>query len=184
MLIKGLFGLLQRYSFMTVFVLMFLLGLQIPHFINTYALRLQGQLSESSLQLNEYQQLANVYFAGDMQALVKKHQQSHDPVFSEQAAIINQLIQRQHVLAQKHKLLEGALMQRMTFMLGELNSPLFADTFQAYQAQIVLNKQSITLGILLALFACLLLEIMFFSGAYLCQKGVKQLLQKISEPRL
>ena len=165
-----LLALLQRYCLKLVFALTLLLGLQIPNFLQQYEIRLDGHYIEAKNHLSEYQMIADRYFAGDLQALIKKHQNSDEKSFQDEALVIGNLVNRfNHLQAQKNRL-KAPLVERLLFLAGQLNNPLFSETQNSYNAEIVLNKNAISVGLVFALISSLLLELLFFMSALFARK--------------
>jgi len=165
-----LVALIQRYSLKIVFALTLLLGLQLPNFLQQYEIRLDGHYIEAQRQLAEYQQLANLYFSNDLQALIKKHKNSTEQVFRDEAVIIDNLSKRFDYLQAQKNALDSSLGKRLFFLSQQFNSALFNETKTDYQAEIVLNKDAISVGLLVALGASLLLELLFFIVPLLVKK--------------
>ncbi len=86
-----LLSLLQRYSLKVTFALTLLLGLQIPHFLVLYETRLDAHYQESTLQLKQYQKLADLLFVGDLNALVNAHKSSDIALFRAETEILEEL---------------------------------------------------------------------------------------------
>jgi hypothetical protein len=154
-------ALLQRYSLKFTFALALLIGLQLPHFLNLYETRLDAHYIESKGQLTQYQKLADILFAGDLNALLAKHKNSNVALFKAETKVIETLVQRTELLHQKKLNLQGSLFERLYFLMAQINQPLFIETKNSYQANIVLNKEAITVGLIVATFTTLLLELLF-----------------------
>lgn len=154
-------GLLKRYSLMLVFAGSLLIGLQLPSFLQQYENRLDARYLESSEQLFKYQTLADLFFEGSLNELLKKHQNSHVAVFKAEADILEQLIERVDFLKGQKTSLNGNIFKRIAFLSGEINQPLFLETQSHYEANIILNKGAMMAGLSFALFSTLLLELFF-----------------------
>jgi hypothetical protein len=165
-----LVALLQRYCIKLVFALTLLLGLQIPNFLQQYEIRLDGHYIEAKNHLYEYQILADRYFAGDLQALISKHKDSDEKAFQDGAFVIENLVKRFNYLQAQKNSLTAPLTERLLFLARQLNSPLFRETQNNYRAEIVLNKNAISVGLILALISSLLVELLFFMGAWCTRK--------------
>lgn len=157
---------MKRYSLLLVFTLSLLLGLQLPHFLGNYESRLQGHYQEAQLQLAEFQSLADTYFNGDLQALIDKHQNSNVAVFRDEAIVIEKTYLRVQFLQQKIDNLQRPLWYRLGTLSQEVKQPIFIETWQHYQANIVLNQQAILVGITVAMLFTVLLELLGFSLKY------------------
>ena len=175
-----LLALFRRYSLKLVFVSALLLGLQIPHFLQQYETRLDGHYIEAKSQLAAYQKLADRHFAGDIRALITTHKNSAKTLFQDEAIVVENLVNRFKYLDGQKKALNDRLTKRLLFLAGQLNSPLFKETQVNYQAQIVLNKNAISVGLAFAVIASLLLELVFFMLAL----GIKKLCFSRTKKRL
>ena len=151
--------LLQRYSLKLTFALTLLIGIQVPHFLNQYETRLDAHFLESNTQLSHYQKLADLFFDGDLSALVDKHKTSEIGLFKAETEIIETLIKRNAFLSNQKKNLQGPFYQRFAFLISQVNTPLFVETKNNYQANIVLNKEAILFGLSVAIVSTILLEI-------------------------
>ncbi|WP_372881571.1 DUF2937 family protein [Psychromonas sp.] len=157
-----LLALLQRYSLKLVFALTLLLGLQIPNFLQQYEIRLDSHYIEAKNQLNAYQRLADRYFSGNLQALISTHKNDPKKLFQDEALVVEDLVNRVHYLQTQKDSLNVTLTKRLLFLAGQVNSPLFHETRVNYQAEIILNKNAISVGLVCALISSLLLEFVFF----------------------
>jgi hypothetical protein len=161
-----LLQLLQRYSLKLVFVLGLLIGLQLPNFLQQYEHRLDAHYQEAKRQLQQYQDLAELYFQGDLSALLIEHEKSTVELFRTEAKVIEKLQKRVDYLQEKKNTLQGPLVNRLYFLVTELSSPIMLETKENYNAEIALNRDSIVVGITLALICTLSLELLFFVIAY------------------
>ncbi|MCG6201909.1 DUF2937 family protein [Psychromonas antarctica] len=166
MLIK----LVRRYSLNLVFALALLMGLQLPNFLHQYETRLDAHYIEAKDQLSQYQALADVYFSGDLHALISKHKSSEQRLFKAEAQIIEKLLARFNQLKAQKNALQGSLISRLYFLLGELHSPLLKETQENYNAEIALNQDSIIVGLASALLSTLLMELLFLLIAVLFKR--------------
>ena len=152
---------LQRYSLKLVFALSLLVGLQFPNFLQQYELRLDAHLIESEEQLQQYQKLADFFFDGSLEALIEKHKESKVALFQAETVLIKKTLARFHYLQSQQNALQGALIGRLYFLAKQFNTPLFIETERSYNAELLLNQESITVGLVFALFNTLLTELFF-----------------------
>ncbi|WP_019613293.1 DUF2937 family protein [Psychromonas ossibalaenae] len=170
-----LLSLVQRYSLKLVFTLALLLGIQIPNFLQQYEHRLDAHYIEAKHQLQQYQNLADLYFDGSLQALITKHKNSRENLFQDEALLIENLMERFNYLQEQKDRLLSPVSSRLYHLLAKLNSPLFIETKNNYQADIVLNKNAITVGLIFALLSTILFELFFY---FICL-----LVKKVFSPR-
>lgn len=171
---------IKRYSFLIVFTLSLLLGLQAPNFLQQYEMRLQGHYAEAKLQLAQFQSLADAYFEGDLQALIQKHKSSQVALFRDEAFVIEQSYLRVQMLQQKIEGIKQPVWQRLSALSHEIADPIVQEAWAGYQANIVLNKQAIVVGLTLAVLVMLLLEFVFYLLKLSFIKGKAIIQQKLS----
>ena len=152
---------IRPYSLKVIFAFTLLLGLQLPNFLQQYEHRLDAHYLEVKSQLQQYQRLADLFFSGDLSALINKHKNSSILLFQEEALIIENLANRFDLLQEKKQALQGALPLRLFFLAGEITSPLFLETQNNYNAEVLLNYDSIITGLICALISTLLFECFF-----------------------
>ncbi|MCX7553698.1 DUF2937 family protein [Marinicella sp. S1101] len=68
--------------------------LQLPHFIEQYTQRMGGYASSQSEQIKEYQETADLHFAGDLEAYIERLQQNADPAVAASAQQISQRVEK------------------------------------------------------------------------------------------
>lgn len=173
-----LVSLLQRYSLKIIFTLTLLIGLQLPHFLSLYETRLDAHYLESKAQLKHYQKLADFLFEGNLDALVEKHKNSDVALFKAETKIIETLVRRTDFLSEQKIGLQGSVFSRLVFISTQINQPLFIETKNNYQANIVLNKEAIIVGLIIASLVTLLVELLFILLPFLIKKGKKVTQQK------
>ena len=157
-----LIAIFKRYSLKVIFVVGLLTGIQLPNFLAQYELRLDAHYIEAKTQLAQYQKLADFFFDGDIDALIQKHRDSTVPLFKAEVVVIENTLNRFNELQQEKIDLEGNLFHKFYFLVNKVGSPLFKETNKSYNAEIVLNQEAITVGLILALFFSLLFEMLFF----------------------
>ena len=139
-----------------------LLGIQLPNFLAQYELRLDAHYLEAKSNLAQYQKLADFFFDGDIDALIEKHRNSDVDLFKSEVVVIEGTLNRFNELQQEKSDLQGNLLHKFYFLVTKLNSPLFKETNNNYRAEVVLNKETITVGAVLALVFSLCFELLFF----------------------
>lgn len=165
-------SLLRRYSLKLIFVSSLLLGIQLPSFLQQYETRLHAHLMEAEQQLTKYQALADLFFSGDISALIAKHKQSTVPLFAAESIIIEDLVVRVSELQAQQKALQANLVGRLFFLSSQFNKPLFTETEANYNAEIVLNRDAVTVGIVFSLFFTLFVEIILMLMTRIISKKI------------
>ncbi len=163
----------KRYTLNVVFVFALILGMQLPNFLAQYELRLDAHYIESKNQLLQYQKLADLFFDGDIKALIQKHKDSNIPLFKAEVQVIENTLKSFNVLNKEKNDLKGGLLHKLYFLITKINTPLFKETNASYKAEIVLNKDAIIIGLLLALLCSLCVEMLFLVITLLKSKSAR-----------
>lgn len=171
---------IKRYSLQLIFTLGLLLGLQLPHFLQQYELRLQGHFAEAQLQFAQFQSLADIYFDGDLQALINKHKNSKIALFRDEAVIIENSYLRILQLQQQVSLLKQPIYYRLAALTRATQQPIFNETWRSYEANIVLNQAAIIVGISIAIMLVLMIEFLLFMMAVILRRLKNKLFQSKS----
>ena len=98
---------LLSYLRLVLFAAGLLVGVQVPGFINDYAKRVEAHLIEAQAGLSGFQNTANQFFKGDMQALVAHYRASEDPIFRSDADSLGNLLTRQVALDKQFQAMQG-----------------------------------------------------------------------------
>lgn len=153
MVIKTLTNLIDRCLFTCVFIL----GVQLPEFIQQYSQRLSGHLNEALMQLNEFQLIANRHFEGNLSNMIDKYLINSEPSIKETANIIVNTSNRVSDL-QTHlfNLEEAEYIKRLYYFINDYNASMAQATFQQFQLAIPLNLSALLTGAIFALFVVII----------------------------
>jgi hypothetical protein len=162
---------LYRYLLIVIACGSLLLGLQIPNFIDQYQKRLDAHLQEVQTNLKGYQGIADRDFQGSLEALIRKHKESDDPVFRDEAGPIEAMYLRwTHFDAQRNAL-QTSLPQQAWFLLLHGDRDLLRETWASYTFAAPLNGTALLSGF--GLTAALLLIIEVLSGLFTFVSGLR-----------
>lgn len=152
-----------------LFTLVFILGVQVPEFINQYIQRLSGHLEESKEQLKAFQLLAEQFHQGDLSLLIKQYRTNSDPMIMSTAELIEKLESRFNYLnAHISALNTDEYLQQLLTFFTQFDHQLLLKTAEFYQLAIPLNTHALATGFLLALITFLLNTlIMFYAKRYI-----------------
>ena len=131
------------YLRLVLFTLGLLVGVQVPGFINDYAKRVEAHLIEAQTGLAGFQNTANQFFNGDLQALVAHYQASEDPVFRSDASSLNTLLTRQRLLDNQFQAMQGPWYMRALQVAYAADPAIRQETFDAYTYQVLLSPTAI-----------------------------------------
>ncbi|WP_417658259.1 DUF2937 family protein [Pseudidiomarina sp.] len=149
------FFMLHRYFVIMLALAAVLLGVQLPNFITQYQQRLDAQLTEAMVYYKEYQRIADTYLNGDMNALIKMHEQSDNPVFKEEATPIRELIRRVDLYRHEQQQLSQGYLKQIWFIATAANPEMRDNTWRMYSFNVPLTRQAVFTGIIAALVAVL-----------------------------
>ncbi|MGO2453299.1 DUF2937 family protein [Pseudomonas taetrolens] len=116
-----------------------LMGVQVPGFINDYANRVEAHLIEAQTVLAGFQNTANQFFKGDLQALVAHYQGSDDPVFRSDANSLSTMLGRQRLLDEQFQAMQGPWYMRALQVAFAADPAMRQETLNAYTYQVLLS---------------------------------------------
>jgi hypothetical protein len=161
---------LYRYLLILIACGALLLGIQVPNFVDQYQKRLDAHLQEVRTDLKGYQDIADREFNGSLEALIRKHKESTDRTFHDEAAPMESMyLRRVHFESQRDALLVG-LPQQAWFLLLHGDRELLGETWSNYSFAVPLNSLALMSGGALA--AALLLVVEVFAGLLRALRGL------------
>jgi DUF2937 family protein len=140
---------LSHYLRLIVFAFGLLVGVQVPGFVDQYAKRVSAHQIEAVRALSGFQETANTYYAGSIEALIAHHTASADLAFQDEAKSIRQLFDRVTVLNAELAALRGSLAGRIAHVALRSNREIFAETRTAYSYTVPLDPPAIASGIII-----------------------------------
>lgn len=138
---------LLSYLRLILFAFGLLLGVQVPGFMSDYAKRVDAHRIEAREGLRGFQQTAQVYFDGDLDALVARYRENSDPVIRNDADSVEVLVRRSKALDAEWDVMQGPWYQRAWHMLTKADRALLDETYRAYNYQIMLSPNAILWGV-------------------------------------
>jgi len=147
---------LTHYVRLIAFALGLLVGIQVPGFVDQYQKRVSAHQIEAVRALAGFQQTANSYFAGSVEALIQHHATSSDASFRDEAKTIRRLYDRVTELNGELAALGGSLLGRIVHVATHPLRDILAETRAEYSYTVPLDPPAIGCGVigaaLLALF--------------------------------
>jgi len=156
---------LAGYLRLIVFSVGLLVGVQVPGFVDQYVKRVSAHQSEAVRSFSGFQQTANQYFGGDVQALIAHHEASNDPAFKNEAQSIRSLYARLAELSAELDAMRTSLLRQIVHLIVHPDPQILSETRAEYSYTVPLSPSAIVCGVLtggvLALLAeALLLAVM------------------------
>lgn len=149
---------LRSYLRLVLFTAGLLIGVQVPGFISDYSKRVEAHLLEAQQSLKGYNETAQRFFNGDVQALIKHYRSSDDPVFRTDADNINGLLTRTQTLDREWLALQGPWYMRAFHVLTAADPAIRTETWNGYTWQVLLSPEVIGWGLVCALLFSLVIE--------------------------
>lgn len=150
---------LRHYLRLVVFTVGLLLGVQAPGFVDQYAKRVSAHYIEVKHNFAGFQQAADQYFNGNVEALVAHHLASPDPVFRGEAKTIGDLFARIKMLGAELDAMSGSSISRLIHVAVHPNREILKETSDAYSYTVPLSPDAILYGVSVGLVIALALEL-------------------------
>jgi hypothetical protein len=150
---------LRHYLRLVVFTVGLLLGVQAPGFVDQYAKRVSAHLIEVKHNFAGFQQAADQYFNGNVEALVAHHLASPDRVFKGEAKTIGDLFARIKMLSAEMDAMGGSSISRLIHVAVNPNREILKETSDAYSYTVPLSPDAILYGVSVGLVVALALEL-------------------------
>ena len=129
----------------------------VPGFIAQYRQRLGGRLDQARLDLEPWQRLAEQYYQGDLERLIRYHLESTDPKFQAEGAVIRSLGETVQQLQNAVDALQGSLFHQAEYLALHADPGLARATFHDWVPTFSLTIP----GIIFALVVAVLLWLTF-----------------------
>jgi len=149
---------LRSYLRLTLFAFGLLVGIQVPGFIEAYAQHVEARRLEAQQGLQGFQQTAQRFFGGDLDALVRHYQDSDDPVFQSDAQSVEQLVSRARMLEREWQAMQGPWYARAAHVL--------LGAQRSLREQVLLAPEAIAWGLSCALLLAWLVESLLLAASF------------------
>ena len=156
------------------FALGVIVFLQLPHFIDQYTQRMGGYEASQKQQINEYQAIADLHFAGDITAYAERLKQNDDPAIAASADMITENISKNQAINKDLQVFEQEpLWYQLPYFLSHVRVDLARGTFNNFAPGVPINIWAWGYGIIGGVLFSLL-----FHGMVKTPKLVKKKLSK------
>ena len=140
-----------------LFTFSFIIGVQLPEFMQQYSQRLSGHLNEASHHLSQFQFIADSQYQGSLASLISRYQENTDVAIQQTGDLIAELVTRiESFERQLSHIQQGELHQRLYYFFTELDSEMAQATLHQFQLAIPLETHALMLGASLAIVILLL----------------------------
>src|SRR5215467_1463971 len=122
----------------------------VPGFIAQYRQRLGGRLDQARLDLEPWQRLAEQYYQGDLERLIRYHLDSSDPKFHAEGAIIRSLQLTVQQLQNAVDALQGSLFHQAGYLALHADPGLARATLHDWAPTFALSVEGIVFALAFA----------------------------------
>jgi hypothetical protein len=144
-----------------------LAGVQAPGFVDQYAKRVSAHHIEVARNFSGFQETANRYFGGSVEALIAHHNSSPDQAFHDEATSIRAMYDRLTILTAELAVMRGPLIGQMIHVVFRANAEILDETRAAYSYTVPLNPAAIVSGVSIGALLALLIELLLIGGVRL-----------------
>jgi hypothetical protein len=163
-----------HYGRLIWFLAAFLIGMQIPAFVNQYGLTLNAHLQEAKLALDPFQQDADRFFEGDLEALIEHYQKSGDEVFIAGGESIATIYLRFHALEQAWSAFQSSKWSTYQSALMNPLTDIQSEVWENFDHVLVLNTDALWIGLVLAILLSLCCELACKATGKCCRLVMKK----------
>ena len=136
-----------NYLRLIVFSLGLLVGVQMPGFVDQYVKRVSAHRSEVVRNFAGFQETADRYFGGSVEALIAHHLASADRAFADEARSIQAMYDRLTALTAELAALRGPLIKQLVHIALRPNKEILDETRVEYSYTVPLNPAAVVSGI-------------------------------------
>jgi hypothetical protein len=170
-----------NYLRLIVFAFGLLVGVQVPGFVDQYAKRVSAHQIEVARNFAGFQETANRYFGGGVEALIAHHRASADAAFKEEARSIQQMYERLRVLTVELAAMRGPLIKRIFHMIIDPITEIRDETWSEYTYNVPLNPSAVASGITIGAVLAILIEALLVGGVRLVRS---RRTRRFAEPQM
>ena len=151
---------LYRYFLIIVACSAILFGIQIPSFVDQYEKRLDAHFIEVQTNLRGFQEIADRFHGGSLEALIEKHEKSNDATFQGEAKPIRDMYHRFLKFQAEKAALATSLPKKLAFIAVQGDKDLVNETRKSYSYTIPLNQSAVISGFVSAGIVILVFELL------------------------
>jgi hypothetical protein len=155
---------MYRYFLIVVACAALLVGIQVPNFVDQYEQRLDAHFIEAATNLRGFQEIADRYFGGSLDALIEKHEASDDNVFRDEAKPIKEIYLRYLRFKAEKQALDTEHAGKVAHLLAYGDRELLSETYTNYSFAMLLNRTSVLSGLFIVTIVLLAIELIRLIG--------------------
>jgi hypothetical protein len=151
----------------------------VPGFIAQYRQRLGGRLDQARLDLEPWQRLAEQYYQGDLERLIRYHLESSDPTFHAEGAIIRSLLATVQQLQAALDAMQGSLFRQAAYLALHADPALARATLRDWVPTFALSAEGIVFALVFAVVVWLAFLALWHAFALLGRRKVRSHAQRV-----
>lgn len=152
-------GFISRFLLLLCGSCALLVGIQVPGFVDQYEKRIDAHFVEVQTNLKPFQDIADKFHGGSLDALIRKHEASPDQSFRAEGDAIRKIEQRFQLLQREKIALQTSLPRQVVHMATEADRGLIEEARRDYSFTVLLNQVSLISGLIFAVGVVLCLEL-------------------------
>lgn len=121
----------------------------VPGFVAQYRQRVGGMLDQVLKDIAPFQEIANRYHGGSLEALVDYHLASNDPTFHAEGAAVQAMLNSEQSLRQSYEALQGGIWQQLAWLVPNHDPAVVRAAWNDYIPSLTLDLQGITVALVL-----------------------------------
>jgi hypothetical protein len=147
-----------NYLRLIAFAFGLLIGIQVPGFVDQYVKRVSAHQIEVARNFAGFQETANQYFGGDVEALIAHHNGSTDAPFRDETKTIQAMYGRLKDLTAELAALHAPLIKQIFHVVFRPNREILGETRAEYSYTVPLNLPAIATGVIIGVVLAALVE--------------------------
>jgi hypothetical protein len=159
-----MFALINNVIDRCFFTVTFILGVQLPEFMQQYQQRLAGHLAESRSQLDQFEIIAQQHFDGSLMTMIARYKDDTEASIISTGQLIEHLSVRVEYLASHlEQITQSDYLHSVYQLIWNLDQQIAGGTAEHFSMAIPLELNAIATGGTLAIGALLLNELTVFT---------------------
>jgi hypothetical protein len=145
------------------FTVTFILGVQLPEFMQQYQQRLAGHLNEAQSQLSQFNVIAQQHFDGSLITMIARYKGSSEASIISTGELIERLSVRvQYLVSHLEEITTANYLDSVYQFIWHLDKQIAAGTAETFSMAIPLELNAIATGAIIAISSLLLKELSVF----------------------
>jgi hypothetical protein len=143
----------------------------VPGFIAQYRQRVGGRLDQVLADIAPFQQIADRYHGGSLDALIQYHLASKDPTFHAEGAALQAMVDAEKALRHAYESLQGGIWHQLAWLVPNHDPEIVRAAWSDYIPSVTLDFQGITVALAIGVS----LWLVFLALEWLVVNGVRAL---------